>query len=145
MGLRTQRGKDVLPQWLLTASERVVGRLPASGHAELYRLASNARQRIMGTPSEWKPFDAILLEAGIDRSDRQHATALMLALMPRVLKHEKDAREKAVREARARLAKAGVAVRWGHSGKFGVSDESCTSINESAERLASALDRLAKK
>jgi len=145
MGLRTARGKDNLPGWLLSAADNVVRRLDPSQYPELYRLASNARQTIMGSASEWRPFESILLDARIDRSDRNHVTALVLALMPRVLKREKDARAIAIKDARARMAKAGVEGKWSQTGKFEVSEESAASINESAERLASALDRLAKK
>jgi hypothetical protein len=114
-------------------------------YPELYRLASNARQTIMGSASEWRPFEAVLLDMGIKRNNRDHVTALVLALMPKVLKQEKGARAKAIKEARDRMAKAGVEASWDKSGKFGVSRESSSALNDNAERFASALDRLAKK
>ena len=145
MGLRTARGGDLLPDLLLSAAKHVVEHLDPSQYSELFRLASNARQRIMGSPVEWRAFDGLLLEAGIDRSNRNHVTALVLTLMPKVLKQEKFAKFAAAREARERLKKLGLQVSWGSSGKFAVSTESSASIDKGANRFASALDRFSKK
>ncbi len=148
MGLRTEHGRDNLSDWLLLAVKNVVDRLDPSRFADLYRLASNARQTIMGSASEWKPFERLLLDAGIDRSNRDHVTALMLELMPKILKQEKDARDAAVAKAHERYAKMGLRLTpWSRDGRFAVkiSKESARSIKAGAERFASALERLAKK
>lgn len=145
MGLRTERGGDNLPGSLLAWAESLVGRLDPSQYSNLYRLASNARQQIMGSAREWQPFESLLLESGIDRGDRNHVTAIMLALMPHVLKREKFARLAAVKSTRERTKKIGVPVQQRRTGKFAVSTESSSSIDKGARRFPLALDRLAKK
>lgn len=145
MGLRTERGGDRLPDRLLAAAESLVRSLDPSQYSELYHLASNARQGIAGSPKEWKPFDGFLLDAGIDRSDRNHVTALILVLLPKVLQHENDARKAAIARAHERLTKQGVRAQWGRSGNFAASKESSGSIKKGAELFPLALDRLAKK
>jgi hypothetical protein len=144
MGIQTKYGGDNLPAWLSAAVENLIGNLDHSQYSELYRLASNARQRIMGSSKEWQPFESLLLDNKLDRSNRNHVTAIVLALMPRVLKQEKLARFAAVNESRKRMAAAGVQVQWGPSGKFVVSNSTSTAIDKGAKRLASSLDRLAK-
>ena len=146
MDLRTERGKDNLSEELLTAAETLVARLNRSQYSRLYRLASNARQRIMGSSHEWRPFEGLLLECHIDRRDRNHVTALMIALIPRVLKQERPARLAAAREARHRMRKTYVREALGHRAeKLAVSTASSSSIEKGAERFPLALDRLAKK
>lgn len=140
MGLRTERGGDNLPNSLLAAAKSVVGRLNPSQYSELYRLASNARQGIVGSAREWRPFEELLRDSSIARHDRNHATAVMLALMPHVLKQDKFARFAAARDARERIGKA-----RGRSEDFFVSTASASSIDKGAERFPLALDRLAKK
>jgi hypothetical protein len=140
MGLRTERGGDHLPDWLLAAAEGLVGRLEASQCSQLYRLVSNARQGIMGSAREWQPFKSLLRNSRIVHSDRNHVTAVMLALLPQVVKQEKFARFAAARDARERMRKMD-----GRSGKFVVSSASSSSIEKGAERFPLALDRLAKK
>lgn len=134
MGLRTKRGGDDLPSWLLVVAEDLVGRLDPSQQSRLYRLASNARQGIL-LVQEWESFDSIIRHARIDPQDRNHAPAVMLALMPKILTRERSARTAAVREARERLKKASKEKPLSRSVKFGVSTESSTSINRGAERF----------
>ena len=145
MGLRTERGGDYLPAWLTSAATKVVSQLDPSQYSELYRLASNARQTIMGTRKEWRPFDGMLLDAGIDRSHRDPVTALILAVMPKAFKQEKFAQLAAVRESKERMAKLGVQVYWGPKGKFAVSTATSASIEKGAEDYAAALARLSNK
>jgi len=145
MGISTEHGGDKLPNWLLAASKKVVDRIDPSQYAELYRLSSNARQTILGAPSEWRPFDELLVDEGIDRNNRDHVTALLLVVMPIVVQQEKFARFAATQEAKARLEKLGVQPSWGNTGNFAVSTASSSSINKAADDLASSLERLAKK
>ena len=145
MGLRTERGGDNLPDWLTSAAAKVVSHLDSSQYSEFYRLASNARQKIMGTRKEWQPFDGLLLDAGIDRNNRDHVTALILAVMPKAFKQEKFAQFAAAQESKKRMEKMGVQVQWGPSGKFAVSTATSASIEKGAEHYAAALVRLAKK
>ena len=147
MGIRTERGGDNLSDWLVSAAARVVSQLEPSQYSELYRLASNARQTIMGTSKEWQPFDSLLLDAEIDRSNRDHVTALILAVMPKVLKLERDAQFAEVKEAKERMKKLGMDqfLVSPQSGKFGVSTATTAAIEKGAEDYAAALARLAKK
>ena len=145
MGIKTVRGGDDLPDRLLSDAKVVVDKLDPSQYSELYRLASNARQTIRGTQKEWNQFDGLLMEAGIDRNDRNHVTAPILALMPLVLKQEKFAQHAAIQESKARMTKAGVQVAWGSTGRFVVSTATADSISKGAQDYAAALARLAKK
>jgi hypothetical protein len=145
MGIHTERGKDNLPDWLISAAAKVVSQLDSSQYSDLYRLASNARQTIWGTQKEWQPFDGLLLDAGIDRSNRDHVTALILAVMPKAFNQEKFAQFAAAQESKKRLEKMGAQVQWGHSGNFAVSTATSASIEKGAELYTPALVRLAKK
>ena len=118
MGIQTERGQDDLPSWLLDAAANLANRLDASQHAELYRLVSNASWGMEGYPSEWQPFDGLLMSLGIDRSDLNHVTALLLTLGLRRSKQEKTERTAAVDAAREHHARAGVQAQWGTTGSF---------------------------
>jgi hypothetical protein len=147
MGLQTASSRTNLPTWLLSAAANVVRKVEPSEYAEFYRLVSNARQTIMGSDEEWKPFLALLLETEIDRRDPNHLTALMIELLPKVVAQERNAYIHAVEKSRARLAEKGVQAAREPSEKSALttSTASSTSINEGAERFAWALDRLSKK
>ena len=144
MGLRTERGGDELPDRLLKAAEDLVAHLDPARQSELYWLSSNARQGIVSS-QEWRSFEVLLRNARIDPRDRNHATAVMLVLLPTVLKREKSARFAATKEAHERIKRAGNRGTSGRPVEFAVSTESSTSINKGAERFPLALNRLAKK
>ena len=145
MGLRTERGSDRLPDDLLAAAENLVAHLRPSQYSKLYHLASNARHQILGSRKEWSPFKPILEEFQIERTDRNHATALILALMPRVLEkkrpHALPPRQASKRMERTR--KKGEEI--GRRDPFAVSKASSRSIENAADRFPLALERLAKK
>jgi hypothetical protein len=119
--------------------------LDSTQYSELFRLASNARQTIPGTREEWLPFAGPLAEAGIDRNDRNHITALILAVMPLAIQQEKFAQFAAVQESKERMKRMGVQVAWGPTGRFAVSTATAASIEKGADNYAAALVRLAKK
>src|SRR5271166_4266686 len=139
MGLRSERGKDDLPNWLLASAEKLVSQLDPAQYAELYRLASNARQQIEGSLPEWEPFERLLLEARVDRRNRNHATAVMLVLMPKVLSQVKSARFAAAQDAMDRLNSMKMRERRDGSEKIVVSTATSSSLDKGVERFALAL------
>jgi hypothetical protein len=132
----------------LAAARLVVGKLDPSQYAEFFQLVSHARQNIPGAQREWSPFVAILSEANLDRSRHEDLTALLLEVLPKMLAHEKQAHDEAVREAREREAKSGVQTGFADkSGSFAVttSTASSASIKEGADEYALAIKKLSKK
>ena len=143
MGLKTERGRDNIPDTLLQAAQRVANRIAPELYADLYELASNARQGISIPTKDWVPFIELLNEEQLHIHRRDDATALLLVLLPKVLKAEQDARDAAVKTARERMEKQGVRAGWGPN--FRAPKKASESLNQSADQLASALQRLAKK
>ena len=130
---------DDLPAPLLKAAQSFVERLSLQQRQTIYRLASNARQQIV-SKSGWQEFDVLLREFRITPTNRDHATAVLLAVLPDVIRDEKFARFAALREAQARASAKRVPTH-----RIEVSTESSASIERGAERFALTLERLAKK
>jgi hypothetical protein len=133
---------------VLAAARLVVSKLDPSQYAEFFQLVSNTRQSIPGSQREWSPFIAILSDANIDPGQYEDLTALMIEVLPKMLAHEKQVHQQAVKEARERLAKSGGQAGFvDKTGTFALttSTASSTSINEGADQYAWAIKKLSKK
>ncbi len=128
----------------LAAARLVVSKLDPSQYAEFFQLVSNARQNIPGSQREWSPFITIFSDANIDPARYEDLTALMMEVLPKLLAHEKQVHQQAVKEARERLAKSGGQAGFvDKSGNFALttSTASSTSINEGADEYAWAIKK----
>ena len=133
---------------VLTSARLVVSKLDPSQYAEFFQLVNNAREGLSGSQREWAPFLRILLDADIDPGRYEDLTALMVEVLPKMLAHEKQVHDQAVKEARERLAKSGVKAGFvDKAGSFAVttSTASSTAINEGADQYASAIKKLSNK
>ena len=89
MALRTEHGKDNLSNTLLETAKRFVDRVEPDLYLKLYRITSNARQQITNPSEEEKLFQALLREFQLSLTNRDHATAVLLTVLPEVVRWEK--------------------------------------------------------
>ena len=78
----------------------------------LHKLVEATLRGKPGSRDDWAPFEPILLDAGIDRSNREHLRALCSALVGSVLKVQKAAWQAERTARKQRLAAIGALPRW---------------------------------